>query len=52
MIRDVSIGKRSSFAFGSIGAVILLLASFSIFQLSKLGDEFEVVTAHRVVVVN
>ncbi|WP_193051297.1 methyl-accepting chemotaxis protein [Pseudoalteromonas undina] len=48
MIRDVSIGKRASFAFGSIGAVILLLASFSIFELSKLGDEFEVVASHRV----
>ena len=36
MIRDVSIGKRSSFAFGSIGAVILLLACFSILELSKL----------------
>ena len=48
MIRDVSIGKRASFAFGSIGSVILLLASFSIFELSKLGDEFEVVTSHRV----
>lgn len=48
MIRDVSIGKRASFAFGSIGAVILLLASFSIFELSKLGDEFEVVASHRI----
>jgi len=48
MIRDVSIGKRSSFAFGSIGAVILLLACFSILELSKLGDEFEVVASHRV----
>lgn len=48
MIRDVSVGKRAGFAFGSIGAVILLLASFSMFELSKLGDEFEVVASHRV----
>lgn len=48
MIRDVSVGKRAGFAFGSIGAVILLLASFSMFELSKLGDEFEVVASHRI----
>ena len=48
MIRDVSVGKRAGFAFGSIGAAILLLASFSMFELSKLGDEFEVVASHRI----
>lgn len=48
MIRNFSIGKRSGFAFGTIGLVILLLAIFSVFELSRLGDEFEVVAIHRV----
>ncbi|MBM6551088.1 methyl-accepting chemotaxis protein [Marinomonas ostreistagni] len=48
IIRSLSIGKRSTFAFATVGLVVLLLGLFSLNRISNLSDEFDIITEHRI----